>query len=143
MVVCAPSFICPRRRHLRISVPHRRHWWWYSRGRRRCLEDGRCVFARSCCKLSYLGSDRSPRGEGNDSLVFGDVIPSLARYRALGARSRSRPVHRPITLGVVAEHSEWVEVGRKCSKAVHPLLWNSVVVPSNKNENQLICTPFD
>jgi hypothetical protein len=98
-----------------------------------------------------VGSERSPRGEGNDSLVFGDVIPSLFPYSGLGARCHSRPLHRPITLGVGVEHLEWVEVGGKlrtltrnelhltitqsdtqCSKAVHPLLWNSVVAFKQK-----------
>ena len=53
MVVCAPSFICPGRRHLRISVPHRRRWRWYTKRRRRCLEDGNGLYSRAgavnCC----------------------------------------------------------------------------------------------
>ena len=36
MVVCAIPFLCPRLRHMRISVPHRRRRRWYARKRRRC-----------------------------------------------------------------------------------------------------------
>ena len=100
----APANICPPSKTLAVV---------YKEAKAMLRRWQGSVFARWCCKLLYLGSDRSLRGEGNDSLVFGDVIPSLVPYGALGARCHRRPLHRPITLGVVVEHSEWVEVGSK------------------------------
>lgn len=64
MVVCAPSFICPRRRHLRISVPHRRRWRWYARRRRRCLEVDRGVYSRAGAVNCISGIGPLAKGRG-------------------------------------------------------------------------------
>jgi len=104
MVVRAPSFIYPRQRHLRISVPHRRRWQWYARGRRRCLEDRKGVYSRAAAVDCCIWDRTARQGERATTASCLAMLSRPFFPTALGARCHCRPLHRPITLGVVVEH---------------------------------------